>query len=69
MNTNTNSGMPSMFKMTWPIFVETLLQMLVGYVDQFMISRYNEDMVGAMTNANQLINISSSGVGTSKRSP
>ena len=57
MNTNANSGMPSMFKMTWPIFVETLLQMLVGYVDQFMISRYNEDMVGAMTNANQLINI------------
>ncbi len=57
MNNGILSEKPSMFKMTWPIFIETLLQMLVGYVDQFMISRYDENMVGAMTNANQLMNI------------
>ena len=28
--------------MTWPIFLELVLQMLVGNADQFMIGRYSQ---------------------------
>lgn len=59
-STSENMGLaerPSMLKMTWPIFIELLLQMLVGYIDQFMISKYNENMIGAITNAGQILNI------------
>lgn len=45
------------FKMSVPIFIELLLQMLVGNVDQIMISRYSQDSVGAIGNANQILNI------------
>lgn len=47
----------SVFKMTWPIFIEILLQMMVGNVDQFMLSRYSQHSVAAVGNANQIINI------------
>ena len=41
--------------MTWPIFVELLLQMLVGNIDQIMLSRYNGTAVAAVGNANQIM--------------
>lgn len=47
----------SVIKMTWPIFIEILLQMMVGNVDQFMLSRYSQHSVAAVGNANQIINI------------
>ncbi|MCD7874721.1 MAG: MATE family efflux transporter [Acidaminococcaceae bacterium] len=47
----------SIFKMTWPIFIEILLQMMVGNVDQFMLSHYSQKSVAAVGNANQIINI------------
>lgn len=47
----------SVLKMTWPIFIEILLQMMVGNVDQFMLSRYSQHSVAAVGNANQIINI------------
>ena len=47
----------SVFKMTWPIFIEILLQMMVGNVDQFMLSHYSQHSVAAVGNANQIINI------------
>ena len=47
----------SVFKMTWPIFIEILLQIMVGNVDQFMLSRYSQHSVAAVGNANQIINI------------
>ena len=47
----------SVFKMTWPIFIEILLQMMVGNVDQFMLSYYSQHSVAAVGNANQIINI------------
>lgn len=47
----------SVFKMTWPIFIEILLQMMVGNVDQFMLSHYSQSSVAAVGNANQIINI------------
>lgn len=45
------------FKMSLPIFVELLLQLLVGNVDQFMVSQYSQDSVTAIGNGNQIMNI------------
>ena len=35
-------GARDVFKMSVPIFIELLLQMLVGNVDQFMVSRISQ---------------------------
>lgn len=51
---NSNS---IIFKMSVPIFLELLLQLLVGNIDQIMISRYSLDSVGSIGNANQILNI------------
>lgn len=45
----------SMLHMTWPVFVELLLQMLVGNIDQIMLSHYNATAVAAVGNANQIM--------------
>ena len=45
----------SLFQMTWPVFVELLLQMLVGSIDQVMLSQYNDTAVAAVGNANQIM--------------
>lgn len=45
------------FRMSLPIFVELLLQLLVGNVDQFMISRHSQTSVTAIGNCNQIMNI------------
>lgn len=50
-------GKQSIIKMSWPIFVEVFLQMLVGNVDQFMISHYSQASVAAVGNGNQVMNI------------
>lgn len=47
----------SLLKMTWPIFIELVLQVLVGNMDQVMLSRYNATAVAAVGNANQIIMI------------
>ena len=51
---NSNS---LVFKMSVPIFIELLLQMLVGNIDQIMIGHFNEIYVGAIGNANLIINL------------
>lgn len=50
-------GARDVFKMSVPIFIELLLQMLVGNVDQFMVSRISQSSVAAIGNGNQLMNI------------
>ena len=45
----------SLLAMTWPVFIELLLQMLVGNIDQIMLSRYNAPAVAAVGNANQIM--------------
>lgn len=45
------------FRMSGPIFIELALQMLVGNVDQFMVSRISQSAVAAIGNGNQLMNI------------
>jgi len=47
----------TVFKMSIPIFIEMFLQLLVGNVDQVMISQYSEGSVAAIGNSNQIINI------------
>lgn len=38
--------------LTWPIFVELVLQMLVSNVDQIMVAKTSETAVAAIGNAN-----------------
>lgn len=45
----------SVFSLSWPIFVSSLLAILLGYVDTAMLSRYNENAVGAIGNANTVM--------------
>ena len=58
MRTHTPSlERPGVLRLTWPIFIELVLQMLVGNADQIMVGWYNSNSVGAIGNANQIINL------------
>ena len=46
-----------LFNLTSPIFVETLLIMLTGAIDVFMLSRYSDATVAAGGVVNQLLNL------------
>lgn len=46
----------SIVKLSWPIFIQRLLSMCLGYVDTAMVSNYSELAVGAIGNASQIIN-------------
>ena len=46
-----------LFQLTGPIFVETLLIMLLGAMDTFMLSSYSDDTVAAVGVVNQLLNL------------
>lgn len=43
--------------MSLPIFVELMLQLLVGNVDQIMVSHISDGAVAAIVNANQVMNL------------
>ena len=45
----------SLFKLAWPIFIQMILSMTLGYIDTIMISHYSETAVGAIGNANQIM--------------
>lgn len=45
----------SVFSLAWPVFIQVLLAMCLGYVDSIMLSKYSETAVGAIGNANQVI--------------
>lgn len=45
------------FHLSLPIFAELLLQLLVGNMDQFMISRFGASAVAAIGNGNQVMNV------------
>ena len=60
MNTKTkkeNSTPPdrklSLFSLTWPIFVGTILFMLLGFVDVLVLSRYDDLAASGVSTANQ----------------
>lgn len=43
--------------MSLPIFVELMLQLLVGNIDQIMVSRVSQNSVASIVNANQVMNL------------
>lgn len=45
----------SLFAVTWPILVDTVLRMLLGTVDVFMLSRISDKATGAVGLANEII--------------
>ncbi len=45
----------NLMKLTWPIFLELFLFMLMGSVDTFMISSVSDDAVSGVGAANQII--------------
>lgn len=47
----------SLFSLTWPIFIETFLYMLLGTVDVFMLGKYSDNAVGAVGTVNQVMSI------------
>lgn len=45
----------SLFKLGWPVFIQCLLSLCLGYVDTLMISNYSSSAVGGLGNANQIL--------------
>lgn len=46
-----------LFNLAWPIFIETLLFMLLGFVDVFVLSKYDDLAASSVNTANQAISI------------
>ncbi len=47
----------SILALTWPIFIELMLQLLVNNIDQLMLSRVSDNAVAAVGNVNQIMNV------------
>ncbi|MGD6963133.1 MATE family efflux transporter [Fictibacillus phosphorivorans] len=47
----------SLFAITWPIFIEIMLHMLMGNADTLMLSQYSDHSVAAVGLTNQLLSI------------
>lgn len=54
---NSEEKTASIAKLVWPIFIELILTMTVGYVSQYMVTGYSENAVGAIGNANQITSL------------
>ncbi|KMJ57849.1 transporter [Bacillus sp. LL01] len=50
-----NTKKLTLFALTWPIFIEILLHMLMGNADILMLSQYSDDSVAAVGVANQIL--------------
>ena len=46
-----------LFKITWPIFIDALLFMLLGSVDIFMLGKYSDNAVAAVGVVNQVMSM------------
>lgn len=46
-----------LISLAWPIFIETALFMLLGFVDVFVMSRYNDLAASSVNTANQAVSI------------
>lgn len=47
----------SLFALTWPIFIEILLHMLMGNADTLMLSQYSDNSVAAVGVSNQILSL------------
>lgn len=45
----------SLISLAWPIFLQALLGITLGYIDTIMLSNYSETAVGAIGNANSIL--------------
>lgn len=57
METRPDASAKSLMKLSWPIFIELILQLLVGNMDQIQLSHFNETAVAAVGNANTIITV------------
>lgn len=46
-----------LFSLAWPIFIETALFMLLGFVDVFILSNYDDLAASSVNTANQIVSI------------
>ena len=44
-----------LFAVTWPIFIDSVLRMMLGTADVFMLSRISDEVTGAVGLANEII--------------
>ncbi|MFJ2973326.1 MATE family efflux transporter [Kluyvera sp. NPDC087067] len=51
-------GRLGLYTLAWPIFVEQLLRLMLGYVSVFMLGHYSDEAVAATGVANQILAIS-----------
>jgi len=51
-------GKLGLYTLAWPIFVEQLLRLMLGYVSVFMLGHYSDEAVAATGVANQILAIS-----------
>ncbi len=52
---NAEKEKPELMKLTIPILIEATLHMMLGFVDVFMLSRYNDLAASGVNAANQVI--------------
>ncbi|MBB6453691.1 putative MATE family efflux protein [Salirhabdus euzebyi] len=58
MSTHSNNTKKlTLFAITWPIFIELLLHMLMGSADTLMLSQYSDKSVAAVGVSNQILQI------------
>ena len=57
MNPRLSPQTRRVFVLSLPIFAELLLQLLVGNIDQLMISRLGSAAVASVGNGNQVMNV------------
>lgn len=55
--TKKNVASLSLFALTWPIFIEIMLHMLMGNADTLMLSQYSDDAVAAVGVSNQIMQV------------
>ncbi|SHM43372.1 MATE family efflux transporter [Gracilibacillus kekensis] len=53
----TDTKKLSLFTLTWPIFIEILLHMLMGNADTLMLSQYSDHSVAAVGVSNQVLSV------------
>ncbi|ESU32603.1 transporter [Bacillus sp. 17376] len=51
------TGKLSLFAITWPLFIEILLYMLMGNADTLMLSQYSDNSVAAVGVSNQILSM------------
>lgn len=57
MESNNKQKSLTLFSLTWPIFIEIFLHMLMGNADTLMLSQYSDDAVASVGVSNQLLSV------------